>query len=80
MWGRTLKRALYSYPLGGRPAPGAGGKAEMHVIPVPLTLLTAVGSMRVTVPPDLRGADARHATLLMLRVRTPSYVYPNTWV
>lgn len=52
----------------------------MHVIPVPLTLLTAVGSMRVTVPPDLRGADARHATLLMLRVRTPSYVYPTTWL
>jgi hypothetical protein len=40
----------------------------MAVIPVPLTLLTGVGSMRLTVPADLRGADARRATLLMLRV------------
>ena len=38
------------------------------MIPVPLTLLTGVGSMRLTVPADLRGADARRATLLMLRV------------
>lgn len=55
---------------GGRPTPGAGDKdAEMHVVPVPLTLLTAVGAMRLTVPQDLRSADARQATLLMLRVR-----------
>lgn len=55
---------------GGRPAPGAGdANAEMAVIPVPLTLLTGVGAMRLTVPQDLRSAEARQATLLMLRVR-----------
>jgi hypothetical protein len=42
----------------------------MAVIPVPLTLLTGLGAMRLTVPPDLRGMDARQATLLMLRVRS----------
>ena len=64
---------------GGRPAPGAGlPDAEMAVIPVPLALLTGVGSMRLTVPPDLRGADARRATLLMLRVGVGAATVPCT--
>ena len=54
---------------GSQPRPGGGKDAEMQVIPVPMPLLTALSSMRVTVPPDLRGADARQAMLLMLRVR-----------
>ena len=46
----------------------------MAVIPVPLTLLTGVGAMRLTVPQDLRGSDARQAMLLMLRVRAQQLV------
>ncbi len=40
------------------------------MIPAPLTLVTALGAMRVTMPEDLRPAENRRAVLNMLRVRS----------
>ena len=40
----------------------------MHVLPVPLQLLTGVGSMRINVPEDLRPLENRRAALNTLRV------------
>ncbi len=42
----------------------------MYVIPAPLTMVTALGAMRVTMPEDLRPAENRRAVLNMLRVRS----------
>ena len=47
-----------------KPAPAQkDGPAEMHVLPVPLTLVTAISTLRITVPPDLRPAQTRKETL-----------------
>ena len=54
----------------GKPRPAEkGGSTEMFVIPAPLTMVTALGAMRVTMPEDLRPAENRRAVLNMLRVR-----------
>ena len=45
------------------------GNAEMVILPVPLTLLSAISSLRVSIPSDLRPADAKRATLLTLKVQ-----------
>lgn len=42
----------------------------MHVIPLPLGLVTAVSSMRLALPNDLMAPEPRQAVLLMLRVRS----------
>lgn len=45
------------------------GNAEMVILPVPLTLLSAISTLRVSIPNDLRPPDAKRATLLTLKVR-----------
>ena len=40
----------------------------MHVLPVPLTLVTAISTLRITVPPDLRPAKTRKETLDTVKV------------
>lgn len=47
------------------------GNAEMHVLPVPLTLLSAISTLRVSLPNDLRQPEPRRSTLLTLKVITP---------
>ena len=44
------------------------GNAEMHVLPVPLTLLSAISTLRVSLPTDLRQPEPRRSTLLTLKV------------
>ena len=44
------------------------GNAEMYVLPVPLTLLSAISTLRVSLPNDLRQSEPRRATLLTLKV------------
>ncbi len=40
----------------------------MHVLPVPLTLVTAISTLRITVPEDLRPAETRKETLDTVKV------------
>jgi ATP-dependent RNA helicase DOB1 len=42
----------------------------MHVLPVPLSLLTGISALRISVPADLRPDQARRAALDTVRVRT----------
>ena len=44
------------------------GAAEMHVLPVPLSLVTAISTLRINVPPDLRPSESRKETLDTVRV------------
>lgn len=41
----------------------------MHVLPVPLHLLTAISALRITIPDDLRTPEARQGTLKALQVQ-----------
>ena len=53
----------------GKPMPmSKDGNAEMHVLPVPLTLLSAISTLRVSLPSDLRTPEPRRSTLLTLKV------------
>ena len=55
--------------VAGKPMPmSKDGNAEMVILPVPLTLLSAVSTLRVSIPSDLRPPDAKRATLLTLKV------------
>lgn len=49
------------------PAGEAG--AEMVVVPMALGLVHSISALRISIPPDLRPADARRAVLLQLQVR-----------
>ena len=40
----------------------------MHVLPVPMSLVTAISTLRITVPPDLRPAQTRKETLDTVKV------------
>lgn len=52
----------------GKPMPmSKDGNAEMHILPVPLTLLSAISTLRVNIPADLRPPESRRATLLTLK-------------
>lgn len=53
----------------GAPQPGwhTEGDVEMHVIPVPLRLVTGVSSMRVVLPTDLVAREPRQAVFLTLK-------------
>eukprot|EP00898_Chlorokybus_atmophyticus_P004711 jgi/Chlat1/5240/Chrsp33S05083 len=42
-------------------------RGYMQAVPVPLPLITAISSLRVYVPPDLRPAEARQSVLLSLQ-------------
>ncbi|KHM99857.1 Superkiller viralicidic activity 2-like 2, partial [Glycine soja] len=44
--------------------PRPGEKGEMHVVPVQLPLISALGQLRVSIPPDLRPLEARQSILL----------------
>ncbi|EIE19880.1 HUA enhancer 2 [Coccomyxa subellipsoidea C-169] len=54
---------------------GRGRPGEMNVLPVPLQLLTAISTLRISIPPDLRPIEARKATLAT--VRGLEQQYPN---
>ena len=41
----------------------------MQVVPVPLTMLAGMATLRISIPTDLRPPEARKATLLTLRAR-----------
>ena len=57
-------------PAANKPMPvSKDGNAEMVILPVPLTLLSAISSLRVSIPADLRPSDAKRATLLTLKVQ-----------
>ncbi|GAB4813622.1 hypothetical protein N2152v2_000668 [Parachlorella kessleri] len=51
----------------GQPANPSAEDAEVGVIPVQLPLLTAISTLRISIPPDLRAPDSRRAVLLTLR-------------
>lgn len=46
----------------------SGSNADMMVMPVALTLVTQLSSLRVGLPDDLRPVDARQSLLLTLQV------------
>eukprot|EP00891_Asterochloris_glomerata_P002642 jgi/Astpho2/2642/fgenesh1_pm.00049_%23_6_t len=51
-----------------KPLPAAKtGAAEMHVLPARLTAVTALSSLRISIPTDLRTAEARRATWLTIK-------------
>uniref|UniRef100_A0A1D1YM54 Superkiller viralicidic activity 2-like 2 n=1 Tax=Anthurium amnicola TaxID=1678845 RepID=A0A1D1YM54_9ARAE len=55
---------------GSRPKPcppRPGEKGEMHVVPVSLPLISAVSSLRIAVPADLRPPEARQSILLAVQ-------------
>ena len=52
------------------------GNAEMHVLPVPLTLLSAISTLRVSLPTDLRQPEPRRSTLLTLKVSSSPRPFP----
>lgn len=41
----------------------------MHVVPLPLQLVTAISTLRINLPQDLRLPDHRQATLLTIQAR-----------
>ena len=51
------------------------GNAEMHILPVPLTLLSAISTLRINIPTDLRPPESRRATLLTVKVSLPCLVF-----
>lgn len=55
---------------GSRPKPTpprSGEKGEMHVVPVNLSLISALSKLRISVPSDLRPLEARQSILLALQ-------------
>ncbi|XP_006662774.2 DExH-box ATP-dependent RNA helicase DExH10 [Oryza brachyantha] len=47
--------------------PRQGEKGEMHVVPVPLPLLSGLSSVRINIPPDLRPSEARQNILFAVQ-------------
>lgn len=47
--------------------PHPGEKGEMHVVPVPLPLISGLSSIRIAIPSDLRPAEARQNILLAVQ-------------
>lgn len=47
--------------------PRPGEKGEMHVIPVPLALISGISSIRLAIPPDIRPPEARQTLLIALK-------------
>ncbi len=67
---RTCITHSLCLPAAGKPMPmSKDGNAEMHILPVPMTLLSAISTLRINIPNDLRPPEARRATLLTLKVR-----------
>ncbi|KAK9838518.1 hypothetical protein WJX81_004706 [Elliptochloris bilobata] len=64
----TLLQVAPGAAPGAAPKPAPGGeKAEMQVVPVPLTMVAGMATLRISIPTDLRPPEARKATLLTLR-------------
>ncbi|RDY13675.1 DExH-box ATP-dependent RNA helicase DExH10, partial [Mucuna pruriens] len=47
--------------------PRPGEKGEMHVVPVQLPLISALGKLRIAIPSDLRPLEARQSILLAVQ-------------
>ncbi|KAG2556192.1 hypothetical protein PVAP13_8NG067600 [Panicum virgatum] len=47
--------------------PRSGEKGEMHVVPVPLPLVSGLSSVRINIPPDLRPPEARQNILFAVQ-------------
>nr|CAB3489307.1 unnamed protein product [Digitaria exilis] len=47
--------------------PRPGEKGEMHVVPVPLPLVSGLSSVRINIPPDLRPSEARQNILFAVQ-------------
>lgn len=65
-----LHCSLGSNENGSRPKPcppRPGEKGEMHVVPVQLPLISALSKIRISIPPDLRPAEARQSILLAVQ-------------
>ncbi|XP_057955218.1 DExH-box ATP-dependent RNA helicase DExH10 isoform X2 [Malania oleifera] len=55
---------------GARPKPcppRPGEKGEMHVVPVQLSLISALSKLRISIPSDLRPLEARQSILLAIQ-------------
>ncbi|KAK3119471.1 hypothetical protein QOZ80_9AG0671010 [Eleusine coracana subsp. coracana] len=51
-----------------KPCPARSGeKGEMHVVPVPLPLVSGLSSVRINIPPDLRPTEARQNILFAVQ-------------
>uniref|UniRef100_A0ABQ7GPW6 HUA enhancer 2 n=1 Tax=Dunaliella salina TaxID=3046 RepID=A0ABQ7GPW6_DUNSA len=57
--------------VAGEPVPAKLGEpgAEMVVVPMALELVASISALRISIPPDLRPADARRSVLLQLQLR-----------
>ena len=55
------------------PAPLSEGDAEIHVISVPLSMLSMLSTLRIAIPQDLRPSEARKSVLLTLRKLSAQY-------
>ncbi|KAG0464168.1 hypothetical protein HPP92_020237 [Vanilla planifolia] len=53
--------------------PRPGERGEMHVVPVPLSLISGISSIRISFPPDLRPAEARQTILLAVQELQKQY-------
>ncbi|KAJ6808683.1 DExH-box ATP-dependent RNA helicase DExH10 [Iris pallida] len=47
--------------------PRPGEKGKMHMVPVPLPLISGISSIRIAVPSDFRPAEARQTVLLAVQ-------------
>ncbi|XP_052199082.1 DExH-box ATP-dependent RNA helicase DExH10 [Diospyros lotus] len=65
-----LHCSLGSSENGSRPKPcppRPGEKGEMHVVPVQLSLISALSKLRISIPSDLRPLEARQSILLAVQ-------------
>ncbi|GJW54577.1 DExH-box ATP-dependent RNA helicase DExH10 [Tanacetum coccineum] len=65
-----LHCSIGSSESGCRPKPcppRPGQKGEMHVVPVQLPLISALSSLRISIPSDLRPMEARQSILLAVQ-------------
>ncbi|KAF3774853.1 DExH-box ATP-dependent RNA helicase [Nymphaea thermarum] len=66
----TLLHCSSGLTNGSRPKPcppRSGEKGEMHVVPVQLSLVCALSSIRLSIPSDLRPIEARQSVLLAVQ-------------
>ncbi|GAB2222920.1 hypothetical protein Droror1_Dr00017051 [Drosera rotundifolia] len=73
-WGYIVDTLLHCSPgsseNGSRPRPclpRPGERGEMHVVPVQLSLISALSKLTLKVPPDLRPLEARQSMLIAVQ-------------
>ncbi|PKA55378.1 DEAD-box ATP-dependent RNA helicase ISE2, chloroplastic [Apostasia shenzhenica] len=54
--------------------PRPGERGEMHVVPVPLPLISGISNIRISLPADLRPSEARQTVLLALQELHKQYL------